>query len=532
VNSSAAPYSLDVEAYGPLRILRWVQRGPSFGAFVELATGRSWSSAEIADRVDTRVAQYRAAGIERGDRVFLHFGNCHEFFVEVLAVWQSGGCVVPIDTAFTPFEIATLSASARPRFSVWLEAPGPEVQAALAATGGVHLLDLSRIGSPGPKGGREAGGYHLDDDALILFTSGTTGDPKGVVHTHRSLAARWASLHDHLRLEAFERTLCVLPTHFGHGLICNSLFPWLAGCDLYIQPPFRADNLVTLGETIDEHKITFVSSVPAVWRLALRLARPPTGGSLRRVFVGSAPLTAMLWRSVQEWSGTSDGLNSYGITETGSWLAGTTVVNFEPEEGLVGVAWGGTLRVLRGAEPGTESLPDAQCEPAELGHIWVSTPALMRGYLERDDLTARVVSNGWFVTGDIGTFDERGRLYLRGREREEINKGGLKVYPSDIDAVIERFPATSDVCAFGFEDPLLGEEVGVAVVLSDDEPSTLVQLHEWTAIHVAKHQLPRRWYVVREIPRTSRGKLNRSAVAAHCSTQTPVSFAGLRDKPK
>ena len=112
--------------------------------------------------------------------------------------------------------------------------------------------------------------------------------------------------------------------------------------------------------------------------------------------------------------------------------------------------------------------------------MWVSTPALMRGYLDRDDLTAKVVADGWFATGDIGTLDEHGRLYLRGREREEINKGGLKVYPADIDTVVESFPATVDVCAFAFEDSLLGEDVGVAVVLRDEAPDTMSELHAWT----------------------------------------------------
>ena len=350
-----------------------------------------------------------------------------------------------------------------------------------------------------------------------------------MVHTHRSLQARWSSLRDHLGLDAFERTLCILPTHFGHGLICNSLFPWLAGCDLYVQPPFRAENLVTLGETVDEHAITFMSSVPAVWRLALRIARPPANRSLQRVFVGSAPLSESLWRSVQEWSGTSEVLNAYGITETGSWLAGTTVAGFEPEDGLVGVPWGGVVRVLRSGEPGVESDPDALCAPNELGHVWVSTPALMRGYLDRDDLTARVVADGWFATGDIGTLDDQGRLYLRGREREEINKGGLKVYPADIDSVVESFPATADVCAFAFEDALLGEDVGVAVVLRDDAPEMLRELHAWTVERLAKHQLPRRWYLLSEIPRTSRGKVNRATVATRCATETPLSLAALRD---
>ena len=512
---------------GSIRMLGRVLLGSGIGALVEPATGRSWTSAEVIRRVSARAAQHRAGGLQRGDRVFIHFGNSNEFFVEVLAAWHVGACVVPVDPAFTPFEIETLSAWARPRLSIWLDQPGSEFVDA-AEGNGVELVDLARSDPVQTAVLAGPSDLHLDDDALILFTSGTTGDPKGVVHTHRSLLARWSSLRDHLGLDAFERTLCILPTHFGHGLICNSLFPWLSGCDLYVQPPFRAENIVSLGETLDEHEITFVSSVPAVWRLALRIARPPTTGSLRRVFVGSAPLSESLWRSVQEWSGTPEVLNAYGITETGSWLAGTTVDGFEPEDGLVGVPWGGVLRVLRGGEPGTESDSDAVCAPNELGHVWVSTPALMRGYLDRDDLTSRVVSNGWFVTGDIGTLDEHGRLYLRGREREEINKGGLKVYPADIDSVIERFPATADVCAFAFEDSLLGEDVGVAVVLQDEAQDTLRQLHAWTLVHLAKHQVPRRWYVLPEIPRTSRGKVNRATVATQCASETPLNLADLR----
>jgi acyl-CoA synthetase (AMP-forming)/AMP-acid ligase II len=215
-------------------------------------------------------------------------------------------------------------------------------------------------------------------------------------------------------------------------------------------------------------------------------------------------------------------LNAYGITETGSWLAGTTVPEFTPEDGLVGVPWGGILRVLRSADPGAVLDPANECPRGEPGHVWVQTPALMRGYLDRDDLTEKVVSAGWFVTGDIGAIDERGWLYLRGREREEINKGGMKVHPSDVDAVVERFPETLEVCCFGYAEPLLGEEVGIAVVLKEPRADNLQRLREWTRQHLAQHQLPRRWYLLDEIPRTSRGKVNRTQVAERCAALTPA----------
>jgi acyl-CoA synthetase (AMP-forming)/AMP-acid ligase II len=155
----------------------------------------------------------------------------------------------------------------------------------------------------------------------------------------------------------------------------------------------------------------------------------------------------------------------------------------------------------------------------------------MRGYLDREDLTAQVVSEGWFLTGDIGALDERGWLYLRGREREEINKGGMKVHPADVDAVIERFPGVTDVCTFAFAEPLLGEDIGVAVVLDSTDSRSLIALHDWAIEHLARHQVPQRWYAVPEIPRTSRGKVSRNSVAERCSNATPLDFGALRVEP-
>jgi acyl-CoA synthetase (AMP-forming)/AMP-acid ligase II len=311
---------------------------------------------------------------------------------------------------------------------------------------------------------------------------------------------------------AYARTLCLLPTHFGHGLICNALFPWLSGGDLYILPPFRAEMMGQLGTLIDEHGITAMSSVPTVWTLALRLARPPVKGTLRRVHCGSAPLSAAQWEQIQGWSGTADVLNTYGITETASWVAGTSEPGFKPEDGLIGRPWGAVIKVLAHDDEAGEGAP---LPAGEAGMIWLNTPALMAGYFEREALTEAVVREGWFKTGDIGFLDRRGLLYLRGRERDEINKGGMKVYPSDIDAVALQCPGIADACAFAVPDKLYGQNVGLAVVLA--EPAARAGLDAYLAERLAAHQLPIAIHVLGEIPRTSRGKINRDHVAAACA---------------
>ena len=265
----------------------------NIGNLVEPLSGRRWDSSTVRKEIAARVDAYRSLGITRGDRVFLHYGNRLEFFADLSAVWILGACAVPIDARLTPFEVETLAAAARPKFSFFCDELPAELASALGSLE-VSLVDVTTLPAVNiPQAGVEQ--LHLDDPALILFTSGTTGNPKGVVHTHRSLRARWMSLRHSLGIQRFRRTLCLLPTHFGHGLICNSLFPWLSGCDLYVLPPFKPDIVMSLGSILDEHEITFMSSVPSLWQLAQRVAKPPRKHTLERVFCGSAPLSAALW---------------------------------------------------------------------------------------------------------------------------------------------------------------------------------------------------------------------------------------------
>lgn len=492
------------------------------GQLVEPISGRQWSPETIHHEIAKRIARFQKQGLGRGHRVFLPFGNRLEFFAELIAIWRLGACAVPIDARLTAFEINTLVKAASPHLAVVDDATDSTVVDALV-TAGVTTFNTLETGNEESSVGLS----HLDDDALILFTSGSTGAPKGVVHTHRSLRARWTSLREQLGVTAFARTLCMLPTHFGHGLICNSLFPWLAGQDLFITPPFRPDIIMKLGALIDEHRITFMSSVPSIWRLALKLARPPQAGTLQRVHCGSAPLSSHVWENIRQWTGTQQVCNAYGITETGSWVAGLNDANCTAEDGLIGQGWGAVIKVLRTDSTTVPLDSTMECAVGESGFVWLNTPALMKGYFQRDDLTDKAVIDGWFLTGDIGFLDAKGQLVLRGRERDEINKGGMKIYPSDVDAVVERFEHASDVCTFALDDEIYGQTVAMAVVLTQQDDATIRTLHQWMAQHLAEPKMPQRWWIVTDIPRTSRGKINRDQVKAFCIEQPSLDLVSI-----
>jgi acyl-CoA synthetase (AMP-forming)/AMP-acid ligase II len=245
---------------------------------------------------------------------------------------------------------------------------------------------------------------------------------------------------------------------------------------------------------------------------------------LKRVHCGSAPLSKALWHDIRDWTGIKDVFNTYGITETGSWTAGTTIGDFEPEDGLIGYPWGASVKILPTAL--TEECWSAGPASAqgEEGYIWLNTPALMQSYLDREDLTRDVVWNGWFSTGDAGYLDERGCLYLKGRLREEINKGGMKVYPGDVDAAAENESGVLDVCAFPVDDPLYDQNVGIALVVDGDPDLTMPALRYRMAERLGRHQMPVRWYLLETIPRTARGKVNRDRIAERCKSLPSYSF--------
>jgi len=498
-----------------------------FGSLTEPLTGRTWNSKEIQWRMAARVERYRAEKLSRGDRILIHYGNSLDFFVDLLAAWYLGASVVPVDTRLTAFEIENLARAVSPHLILVDGETDAGLVSGMTALG-VKVVDAEgNAGDSGQRLGNPPSPVRLDDEALILFTSGSTGAPKGVVHTHRSLRARWMALRQSLGVDAYRRTLCLLPTHFGHGLICNCLFPWLSGLDLLVVPPFNPALLMQLGRLVDEHEVTFISSVPSMWELILKVSKAPRSGVLRRIHCGSAPLSAHLWKQIQEWGHTREVFNAYGITETGSWVAGTSMPDFVPEDGLVGVPWGAVISVLKTCDRSGPFDPDARSRTQEAGYIWINTPALMQGYYGRQEATDQVVSGGWFLTGDIGLIDERGWLYLKGRERDEINKGGTKIYPADIDAVVERFEGSKGVCAFGFADPLYGQNVAMAVVLTPNDAETIRRLHSWMKRHLADFKMPARWYVVESLPHDSRGKVSRAVVQQDCAQRTPIDLPAI-----
>lgn len=475
-----------------------------FGTITDAVKGHRVVASELAAAARAGAAKLAALGAKPGANVLICHGGTPRFFADLFAVWTSGAAASCLNPETTASELERIVDFLKP-VAVLVDGEGE------GSTGGCPVIDLSNIFS-----GREVApiAASLDDDALILFTSGTTGEPKGVVLTFRALLARMALNRAFIGNLDLAITLCVLPTHFGHGLIGNSLTPLFAGADLVLAAGNNLKSVARLGDIVDHFGVTFLSSVPAFWKLALKAAKPPRQAKLSRIHIGSAPLSAQVWSAVMDWSGTRKVVNMYGLTEAANWIAGASADEQEPQDGLIGRVWGGAA-ALRGE--------DGRLSATGEGDLVVQTPSLMKGYLHRADLTAVALRDGWLSTGDAGRIDADGMIRLTGRRKHEINRAGLKVHPEDIDILLERHPDISESCAFGMPDPIMGEAVGVAVVLNEGSRIDVKALRAWTAERLVAEKIPDSWYIVSQIPKSDRGKVSRDQVSRACRDNAAAS---------
>jgi acyl-CoA synthetase (AMP-forming)/AMP-acid ligase II len=437
-----------------------------------------------------------------GSYVLIGHGGTPEFFADLLALWSLGACAVCIAPSATTLELENIVRFTSPSLML-VDKTVPKED----------------LGLPVICSAREVEGQNADaswefeiaggegDPALILFTSGTTGDPKGVVHSFGSIQNRIRLNSEYIDDGVMQNTLCVLPTHFGHGLIGNCLTPIFAGNNLFLSPFAGIASAVKMSNVIDSNGITFMSSVPSLWKLVLRSAEPPTGATLKQICVGSAPLSANLWQEIIDWAGIENVVNMYGITEMANWISGISARDHVPQDGLIGTMWGGKAALL-----------DSEGETHEFGEgeLIVKSPSMMTEYYQRPDLTADALSHGWFRTGDLARISPEGIMVLTGRKKNEINRGGQKVQPEEIDSILEGHPDILEACTFGLPDEIAGEIVATAVCFRSSPGPDSRMLRAWCEERLRREYVPERWFFVDDIPKTERGKINRQQVLEYC----------------
>ena len=380
--------------------------------------------------------------------------------------------------------------------------------AAIARARGIAILELG--GDFILRGSEAAGPARgewacLDDDAVILCTSGTTSRPKLVPLTHRNLAASLAYFEQALGMSPLDRCLNLMPMFHSLGLLSGVFVPLFSGGSTVCLPGTIASRFF---DRVAEFSATWYSAVPAV-HASIVDAAPPNSAqmcrSLRFARTSSAPMSGDLQEKLERTLG-APLVQVYGATEAPLSLF-QAAPPFARKPGSVGVAAGCGVGIL--SDKG-EFLP-----PGRIGEVVLSGPHVMAGYLNDPAACAQAFHGRWFRTGDLGLLDEDGYLFLQGRIRELINRGGEKIAPGEIDEVLARHPAVAEAAAYPVPDERLGEEIAALVVLRPGAEATVQQLRRFCAARLSAHKLPRWIQLAPRIPRTAAGKVNRKSLAEH-----------------
>ncbi|HEX6421052.1 MAG TPA: AMP-binding protein [Acidimicrobiales bacterium] len=462
----------------------WVARWAAAPAAPVLAgrDGRWVTAAELAERTAAVAARYAAAGLAPGDRLLVSAAPSVDLAVAHVAALRLGLVVVPVNTAFGAAEIGPVAAAARPVLAV-LDDPArlPDVP----STG----PDVALPGGPVPVLDAAAPG----DTGLLVFTSGTTGAPKGVPLSHANLLASSASVEVAWRWTPDDRLVLALPLFHVHGLGVGLHGTLLAGASAVILPRFEVGAVL---DAAGATGATLMFGVPTMWVRLAASSRLGELGALRLCVSGSAPLDPATFAALAEGIG-SPVIERYGMTETGMLVSNP--YEGERRAGSVGLA-------LPGVEVRLEPRQGAGEPSAE---ILVRGPNVFGGYLGGVGADA-FAGDGWFRTGDLGRADPDGYLRIVGRSKELIITGGYNVYPRDVEEVLRGHPGVADVAVVGVPDPEWGERVVACVVAGGPlDPGDLLT---WGAERLAPYKRPREVRLVDVLPRNAMGKVVRAAL--------------------
>ncbi|SDL16072.1 Acyl-CoA synthetase (AMP-forming)/AMP-acid ligase II [Streptomyces indicus] len=480
-------------------------------ALIDGVEGRTLTYAQL-DAFHRKVAAGLAdAGVRKGDVVALHSPNTILWPVAFYGATRAGATVTTVHPLYTPEEFAQQLRDAGASWIVTVSLLLPVAQAAAELAGGIreiilcdeaegHRSLLSMVGADLPE--PEITIDPAEDLAVLPYSSGTTGVPKGVMLTHRSVATNLAQLHPTMPMGPGDRILAVLPFFHAYGLTALLNAPLGHGASVVVLPKFDLENFLT---AVEKHRITGLYVVPPI---ALALAKHPVVerfdlSSVRYVISAAAPLDGELAAACSARLGGVPVGQGYGMTEL-SPATHVTPIDRPIPHGSVGKLLAGTeMRIVSLDDPGKD------LGPGEEGEVVFRGPQVMKGYLGRPEATTAMIDeDGWLHTGDVGRVDEDGWLYIVDRVKELIKYKGFQVAPAELEAVLIADPRIADAAVIGVYDAD-GNEYPKAYVVRADPGLTEEDVREHVAAHVAPHKKVRAVEFLETVPRAATGKILR-----------------------
>jgi len=484
-----------------------------FGEYTTLIfKGDEYTNVGLHEKSKQLAGGLKGLGIQPGDKVIMLLPNCPEVLISYSALWRLGTVIVPILFLLEPQEVSYIAADCEavavitaPEFLYKFEEARRNVPSLR------HVITVGDEEHPGTipfdrlcESAKPEEVIHPTDDddmAVLLYTSGTTGRPKGVMLSHRNLYANAINTRDTVGdSDRGGASLSVLPlSHsYGLGLLVGSWVSPRKGCAVLL-PWFDLTDVFT---SIEKYKVSSMAGVPTMFLYMLHYpeADKYDTSSVENWLVGAA---AMPQEKLVEFEAKFGGEMrvAYGLTEASPGVAAQRE-SMPRKPGSVGTA-------MAGVEVKIFDEKDVELPPNEVGEIVAKADNVMKGYYKMPEETARALRNGWLHTGDMGYLDEEGHLFIVERKRDLIIRGGFNIFPRDIEEVLYKHPAVAEAAVVGKSDELMGEQVLAYVVLKPGAEAAAEELIEHCRSHLAKYKCPRQIEFIDSMPKTPIGKIQK-----------------------
>jgi malonyl-CoA/methylmalonyl-CoA synthetase len=472
---------------------------------LEMPNGPVYTFAELDDAVEQCRQRLAWCGVERGDRVLAYIAKSPANVLLYLACLRHGAVYVPINPAYTPAELAALVADCAPRLVVC----DPDQRPALARSLGEPATRPRLVSLP-PDGmimpavdtvrASELPEVTGGDPAVILYTSGTTGKPRGAVLTHRAVAANGLALCRTWDLRTEDVLIHSLPLFHTHGLLVALNCALLSGASTILMPAF--DPVEAIRHFV---RATVFMGVPTYYTRLLEQTGLSEWSSLKmRLFTcGSAPLLPKVWEQFRRRCGHRI-VERYGMTEVGILTSNPFFGERIP--GSVGFP-------LEGVDIKVVDRSGVEVGPGVTGELWAKTAGAFDGYLNNPEETERTVDpQGWVATGDLAIVSEKGRITLKGRAKDLIITGGLNVHPTEVEVILNSVEGVAESAVFGTPHPDFGEAVVASVVWGPGHPPSPARIRQVLASRLAGYKHPKRILSTDALPRNAMGKVQKAVL--------------------
>lgn len=494
-----------------------VSKYPNKEALVEVNSGKRWTYKEWQLEVHRLANALTAAGVRKGDRVSTFLFNTSELAMTLFACAKIGAVFNPINYRLKPKEMEYILQDASPKIVIFEKAVENIVETIQQTFPRIQFWSASDQIPPYAKSYYEKLQFSSDEAPLvevsendlyaIMYTSGTTGRPKGVLHRHREMVEQSLICASVLKLSHQDIGLVGAPMFHCAELHCSFLPRVLTGASSIIVHQFNAKEVL---QTIEKELITTLFAAPTMWNLLLQEQLSLYNlNSLRIGLYGAAPMAPVLVLSIKEKLGISL-VQAYGQTEMGPAVSFLLEDEQIEKAGSVGrPCFYHDIRIVRPNDHGP-SEPDDLSAVGEIGEIIVKGPCMMQGYYQRKEATEKALYKGWYHTSDLGYYDEDGFLYIADRVDDMIISGGENVYPREVEDILYEHEGVLDVAIVGIPNEVWGEQV-IAVVVKKNPQLTETDLEEFCkkSEKLANYKRPRQYYFVEQLPRNASGKIQK-----------------------